>query len=216
MARIRVECRQMAPRRPIREFGHRDSRLEAKPVLVAKYSKAGHRCCTHKTATKLQPQESQAIPFESFRVVVNDQVEDVRERIAKNTSAYCSWTKFRLAEKPDLPLLGEVSAQKILVTLNLFTRNSGRPLLRVELEDGGNRTIVYGRMGVHSFVGIFCGLFLIIPVFEKSAKGLLVLLGGLLVFIGGGYFYERGELLREVATCLEVDIREFKWNSHRS
>ena len=156
------------------------------------------------------------IPFESFRVVVNDQAENVRERIAKNTSAYCSWTKFRLAENPDLPLLGEVSAQKILVTLNLFTRNSGRPLLRVELKDEGDRTVLNVRMGVHSFVGIFFGLFLIMPALEKSAKGLLIVLVGMLVFVGGGYFYERGQLLREVATCLEVDIREFRWNIHRS
>ena len=149
------------------------------------------------------------IPFESFRVVVNDQPENIRAKIAKNTSAYCSWTKFRFAENPELPLLGEASVEKILITPNLFTSNAGRPLLRIKLQDEGNRTVINGRLGIHSAVGIFCGLFLLVSALQ-TAK-ILPFVGGLLVIVGGGYFYERGQLLRDLATCLEVDVREFRW-----
>jgi len=153
------------------------------------------------------------VPIESFHVVVHDQLENVRRQIAMNTSAFSSWSeglRIGIARNPDTLFIGEVGEQQILICKNKNRSNPGRPFLRAALVDDNNSTIITGRLGVHNAVVLVGGLMLIMPALEKPAQNLPPVLGILLAFIGGGYLYERRQLLLALATCLGVDTRDFK------
>ncbi len=152
------------------------------------------------------------VPIEPFRVIINDSVDNVRQRLAKSTSAYSDWRtgiRIGIASNPNSLFVGEVGERHFKISFNSSGRNSGRPLLRAQLVDDNNGTIITGRLGLQSAVVLLCGLTLI-PAFEKPTRVLPVVLGVMLVLIGGGYLYGRRQLFRALATCLNVEISKFR------
>lgn len=153
------------------------------------------------------------LPIESFRVVVNERMENVRNTIANNTSSYSSWLsglKVGVATDPNRPFVGKVDEQQIVITVNSSMNNSGRPFLRVKLNDDNDRTIIEGRLGLHNMVVVVCGVALLFLLSQKTGQYVPILLMFMLGIVGGGYIYERRRLLRAFASCLGVGVGDLK------
>jgi uncharacterized integral membrane protein len=153
------------------------------------------------------------IPIESFLVVVNDRIENVRLRFEKNTSEYNSWRegmRLQMAKDPNRLFVGEVGERRILISRTSPRMKAGCPFLRAKLVDDGNQTIVTGWLGLLTLVVIFVAIMawtIVSAAFEKPAR--MIPLGlAILAIVVGGYLYERRQLFRALATCLEVDVRD--------
>jgi hypothetical protein len=81
--------------------------------------------------------------------------------------------------------------------------------LRAKLVNDNGRTIVKGCLGMHILVAVFAGVVLWAALDDHPARSLKFVLF-ILILLGGGYLYERRQFLRALATCLGVELRDFK------